>query len=140
MARERKFTVGREKTCDIPIADDSVSRLHAELTLLDGGQLFLTDCNSSNGTFLIRQGRSQRVRQEFITPADEVRFGEATFPVEDLLAVLRNKHRIPQSDELSREHDEPPSTDSSHLKGARLVRCECGAVRVKGERCRACGK
>ncbi|MBI4523796.1 MAG: FHA domain-containing protein [Deltaproteobacteria bacterium] len=33
----KKFTIGRDKNCDIPIADDSVSRLHAEITIVDGG-------------------------------------------------------------------------------------------------------
>jgi pSer/pThr/pTyr-binding forkhead associated (FHA) protein len=36
-SRERRFTIGRDKTCDVPIADDSVSRLHAQFSILAGG-------------------------------------------------------------------------------------------------------
>jgi len=136
--RERRFTIGRDKSCDIPVADDSVSRLHAQLSLLDRGMLFLTDCNSSNGTFLMRQGRLQKVRQEFVRPEDEVRFGDAMFSVEDLLAVVRQKHAIPRSEEMSHTAGEAPAADPPP-RGARLVRCDCGSVKVKGERCRMCG-
>ena len=52
--QEQRFTIGRDRGCDIPIADESVSRLHAQLTFTEGQQIFLTDCQSSNGTFLFR--------------------------------------------------------------------------------------
>ncbi|MCG6861051.1 MAG: FHA domain-containing protein [Chromatiaceae bacterium] len=45
-----KFSIGRERSCAIPVADDSVSAMHAELTFLGDGKLLLTDCNSTNGT------------------------------------------------------------------------------------------
>src|SRR5678809_1541964 len=57
MTPKTRFTIGRDRGCDIPIADDSVSRLHAEITLLDGGRVFLTDCHSSNSTFVMRDGK-----------------------------------------------------------------------------------
>ena len=43
--------VGRHPDCDIHIDDASVSRHHAQVTF-EGGQYFLHDLNSRNGTFL----------------------------------------------------------------------------------------
>ena len=137
-AKERRFSIGRERTCDVPIADDSVSRLHAQLSILEGEQLFLVDCQSSNGTMLLRDGQSRPVRQEFVTPADQVRFGDVTLSVEDILAVIRHKHQIPKSEQFPKPRDEAPAADPWG-RGKRLVRCACGSVKVKGEHCRACG-
>ena len=52
--KNRKITIGRSTECDLVLADISVSRLHAELELLENSRLLLTDCHSSQGTFLIR--------------------------------------------------------------------------------------
>jgi len=45
--------VGRTKDADIPLPSSKVSKRHAELTL-DGGELWLRDLGSSNGTYLNR--------------------------------------------------------------------------------------
>ena len=37
---ERKFVIGRDASCDVVLADDSVSRRHAELLVFDDGMLF----------------------------------------------------------------------------------------------------
>jgi len=50
---ERTFTIGRDRACDLPLGDDSVSARHAELRFLGEGKLLLSDCNSTNGTFLL---------------------------------------------------------------------------------------
>lgn len=138
MAKERNFTIGRERTCDVPIADDSVSRLHAQISLLEGDHLFLVDCQSSNGTTLIRDGVPRPVRQEFVIPTDDVRFGSVTLSVEDILAVIRQKHRIPRSEQFPKPKEEAQPEDQ-RARGQRLVRCTCGSVKVKGEKCRMCG-
>ncbi len=45
------FTIGRRAGCSLQINSRTVSSLHAELTT-DGDSLTLTDCNSTNGTFV----------------------------------------------------------------------------------------
>ena len=54
-AGEREFTgrvrIGRDPGCDLRINDQGVSRVHAEL-FRAGGQWFVRDLGSSNGTFL----------------------------------------------------------------------------------------
>ncbi len=88
----RRFTIGRDRTCDVPIADDSVSRLHAEIWLAEDGALMLADRGSSNGTTVLRSGASFPLRQDVLLPTDKVRFGRALLGVQDLVAAVEAKH------------------------------------------------
>ncbi|WP_287623011.1 FHA domain-containing protein [Parabacteroides sp.] len=42
--------IGRSVTCDIVLPSENVSSLHAEILILDNGEIFLEDKNSTNGT------------------------------------------------------------------------------------------
>ena len=122
---DRKYTIGRAPTCDIVLADESVSRVHAELEFLVDGKLLVTDCRSTQGTVLLRVGGAQiNVRQELVSPQDALRFGSVTMPVRELLRALDLK--------CSPVAVMPPA-------GAALLRCACGAVKVKNKRCEVCG-
>ena len=55
--------IGSSPSCDIVLKSDFVSSLHAEMTLLDDGSIFLEDKNSKNGT---------KVGNERITPGSEI--------------------------------------------------------------------
>lgn len=48
----RLISIGKSPSCTICISSEFVSNYHAELLLLDNGDIFLTDCGSTNGTFL----------------------------------------------------------------------------------------
>ena len=133
----RKFTIGRDRACDIPLADDSVSAHHAELSFLAEGKLLLTDCHSTNGTFLLLpDGRSQRLHQELISPLDQLKLGNVTVRVRDLLEALRLK--FPRFEE---DLQPPPSTDQEPpVQGPGLVRCVCGTPRRTDQPCPVCGR
>lgn len=47
--------IGRDATCDIVMQSEKVSSLHAELTLLNNGDMMLEDKGSRNGTFIMNQ-------------------------------------------------------------------------------------
>jgi pSer/pThr/pTyr-binding forkhead associated (FHA) protein len=72
LGRERGFeglcpmTIGRERSCELVLADSEVSRRHARLETQDG-RVFLRDLESRNGTYL--NGRQ-------IDAAIEVRAGD----------------------------------------------------------------
>lgn len=51
----RLLKIGRDNSCDIVLHSDKVSSLHAEITLLDSGDMLLEDKGSSNGTFIMNQ-------------------------------------------------------------------------------------
>lgn len=48
----RLISIGKSSSCTVCIPNDYVSSYHAEILLLDSGDIYLTDCGSKNGTFL----------------------------------------------------------------------------------------
>ncbi len=122
---ERKYTIGRGLSCDVVLSDDSVSRVHAELTLLEDGKLLVTDCRSTQGTFLMQHGGEVReIKQELVLARDTLRFGNVSMLVKELLHAVHLKH---------------PPVAQMPPEGAGLLRCACGAVKVKNNRCEVCG-
>jgi len=81
----RKITIGRALDCDLVLADISVSRLHAVLELLSNNRLLLTDCQSTQGTFVIRGGTEEKVQAQMVAKHDLLRFGNIKMPVSEIL-------------------------------------------------------
>jgi pSer/pThr/pTyr-binding forkhead associated (FHA) protein len=68
-------TLGRDEDCDIWIDDDMASRHHAEL-VYHQGKVYLTDCDSLNGTLL----NEKRMRGTMIVEAGNlIQIGEKCF-------------------------------------------------------------
>lgn len=66
-----KVVIGRSRSCDVRLRQDTVSRLHAAFVLRDGA-LVLEDLGSSNGTYL----NGERVlTPRAVAAGDGVRFG-----------------------------------------------------------------
>lgn len=66
--------IGSSPSCNIVINNPYVSAVHAELTLLDNGEIFIEDKNSTNGTFV----GGQRLTPNVETPVrrgDLIQFG-----------------------------------------------------------------
>lgn len=72
------FRIGRREGCDMCVASQNVSGLHAEILEEDEGQLWLYDLNSTNGTFLNDQRIRERIR---LRENDTVVFGNRSFSV-----------------------------------------------------------
>ena len=87
MARFRTYLVGREPPCDVRLDHESVSRCHAEVVRLSDGRLFVTDRGSMNGTFVRVDGDWRVIRQTFVEPTAQVRFGACTMTGAQLLAL-----------------------------------------------------
>ena len=121
----RIYTIGRSLTCDIVLADDSVSRIHAEIIFLEEDKFLLTDCGSTQGTFVMRQGVAvHAIRRELVSVSDTLRFGAVSMPVKEIFQAIHLKY---------------PPVAPMPPEGAGLVRCACGAVKVKNNRCGVCG-
>lgn len=71
----RLLKIGRDPSCDIVLYSEKVSSLHAELTLMNSGDILLEDKGSRNGTYiqnqLIKPGKTVNVRR-----GDAIRFGD----------------------------------------------------------------
>jgi len=76
-------TVGREGT-DIVIADDTISSRHCEIEAR-GGEFFLRDLDSSNGTFV----NDERIRSVQLSSGDRIRIGQSllAFKIVEAIAL-----------------------------------------------------
>lgn len=72
------LTVGKlAGSVDMVIADQSISRRHVKFTR-EGGNIYMTDLNSTNGTF--KNGfRLEPNTSELLEPGDEIRLGKLKF-------------------------------------------------------------
>jgi hypothetical protein len=64
------LVIGRSSTCQLVLADDTVSRRHAEL-YVEGGRWLLRDLGSANGTWV----NGRRVVEAEVRAGDEVHLG-----------------------------------------------------------------
>jgi len=64
-------SIGKSRSCDVVLPDDSVSRLHAEITR-EGDAYRFRDRGSTNGTFI----GGARVQDAFLKPGDVLGIGE----------------------------------------------------------------
>ena len=88
MSKIRCYTVGRDPSASVVLSHDTVSRVHAELISVSGGQVYITDCASTGGTFIDEGGRWQKITQAFVDAGGRLRFGEVEVGVERLLADI----------------------------------------------------
>jgi pSer/pThr/pTyr-binding forkhead associated (FHA) protein len=138
-ARQSRYTIGRNRRCDVVIADASVSGLHAELELLPDGQFFLTDCKSTNGTALLGNGGVRKVRQQHVSAADRLKLGDVELEVAQILKAVG---LAPDSGAAARPSAPAfGASSTAWVRGKRLIRCgNCGAVMAPEQGCPACGR
>lgn len=87
------YRIGRGSGVDIQIDDNSVSRVHAELIATQSGSYYLTDCASSGGSYVARNGEWKRIRQEFISPTDAILLGQYQTTAPALIAIAVQRER-----------------------------------------------
>ena len=91
MSRIACVTVGRSAAAAITVLHKTVSRLHAEVIPLPDGRVYITDCASSNGTFVCDDGTDgqwRQISQDFAGAGAQVRFGEVEMTVPHLLTEI----------------------------------------------------
>ena len=88
MSKVPCYAIGRDAAAAITIQHETVSRIHAEAIPLPDGRLYVTDCASTNGTFLNESGRWRRISQEFASAGAQLRFGEVEMNVSALLTRI----------------------------------------------------
>lgn len=72
-----ELVIGRHPSCDVVVADETVSRRHAQLTFRDGGWI-LQDLHSTNGTRL----NGQFVGRCRLRPGDHLGLGHQVLQVD----------------------------------------------------------
>ena len=82
------YRIGRGSNVDIRIDDSTVSRVHAELVGTAKGAYYLTDCVSSGGSYVARNGEWQPITQDFIAPMDAILLGRYQTTAQQLMAMI----------------------------------------------------
>lgn len=80
------FRVGRESTCELPVAAKDMSRLHARLERDGTDGLKVTDLGSTNGTF-VNRGRLTPHGSAALKDGDILHFGTTEFRLKSTPAV-----------------------------------------------------
>lgn len=113
------LVIGNNSNCHIRLNSPFVSGYHAELLLLDNGEILLTDKGSRNGTYLNDQ-RLQPNKDISVKRGDAIRIADQlldwqnvpSLPMPDFTKIkemrgigtnFRNKHQL-QGDKVSRFH------------------------------------
>jgi|GEM_PF-5492058 len=76
--QERRFTIGRDASCDIVLSDIKSSRVHAELIFYNE-ELVLTDLKSQNGTLL----NQRKILQSSIQGQDRIIIGQTVLKYQE---------------------------------------------------------
>ena len=124
------YRIGRGSDVDIQIADASISRIHAELIATQSGSYYLTDCESSNGSFVWRHSVWMPVKQDFIGPTEHIALGTYQTTATQLIAMTARGSRYNTGDIHSHEERKPLPADDLP-KGP--VRRDPGTGEIIGE-------
>jgi len=81
-----KIRVGRSSSNEVVLKDTTVSRSHAEIEEIGGGQYRVTDVGSSAGTFLKKGDTWSQITSAEVGANAEVRFGEAEVKLSDIIS------------------------------------------------------
>ena len=86
--------IGRAPGCELRLEHDSVSRRHATVEVTEEGYLAVSDNDSSNGSFLCRNGRWVRIKRVVLGAQDRIRFGEEEIALDRLVDLFDNRSRV----------------------------------------------
>ncbi len=114
------YKIGRSPSCDIVLADKTVSGHHAELIITEDGSLFLSDTNSKHGTFVLQSGQFNKIQQSYITQQNTLRFAHCEISAKELLEYIHLK-------------------SMQEVREKQLLRCpNCLTVKEAGQPCQVC--
>ena len=123
------YRIGRGSDVDIQIDDMSISRIHAELIATKSGSYYLTDCESSNGSFVWRDSVWMPIKQDFISPTEHIALGSYQTTAQQLIAMTAQGSRYTRDPHLHEERKPLPTDDLP--KGP--VRRDPGTGEIIGE-------
>ena len=111
MSNFSTYKIGRNADMDIRIDDPTVSRIHAELVVTAKGEFYLTDCDSSGGSYVARNGEWIPIRQDFISPTDVILLGRYQTTASQLIAMVARDAGDNKGDDHSDEERTPLPID-----------------------------
>jgi class 3 adenylate cyclase len=95
------YKIGRSRSCDIVLSDESISREHARITSQGNGSYELTDSGSTHGTFIDKDGQWVRIEGPVtVTRDDAVMFGRHQTTMRELLVNVDDAETEPDADSI----------------------------------------
>ncbi|MBN1420457.1 MAG: FHA domain-containing protein [Planctomycetes bacterium] len=105
-----KITIGRELGSSIQVADEAVSRRHAEIFQI-GELTFIEDLKSRNGTYL----NDRKIEKEVLRNGDRIRVGGTLFVFDDRPeGALSARIRFHAGEDFSRTVEFTSPEDTAH--------------------------
>ena len=139
------LTVGREADISLPDTEDTVSRRHLEIIIVDDGY-YLRDLESQNGTYLEQKGHMTPFTQGWVSKDQVIALGETRLTLAELLGDSRRKlpgaRHETEDHYIERSGVEPvkENPNYSHVSGKR-VRCPNGHITLSTlDVCHRCGE
>ena len=101
---DRRYVMGRSRTCDITIRDPHLSRQHIALHVLSDG-IRLTDLGSSNGCKV----NDEAVREKLLQAGDRIRLGETELLIDEGSSqAAKSTHALSSAGNRPAASKEPP--------------------------------
>ncbi len=69
-----EVVIGRSKKADIVLLDDGISRQHCRIVKLPGGEAFIEDLDSTNGTYI----NGTQIKSHILKDGDKIQVGSTT--------------------------------------------------------------
>ncbi|PCH59960.1 MAG: hypothetical protein COC19_06515 [SAR86 cluster bacterium] len=108
MAKFSVYSIGRSAEVDVQLSDSTVSRSHAELLITADGKYYLSDCNSSAGTYVVKGATKTAIKQAYVEQLDSLCFGDYQVTLQQLLSKIEQGSKLAKQLEPSAK-DELPS-------------------------------
>jgi hypothetical protein len=87
-------TIGSSPQCDLVLANDTVSDIHAQVQLTHDGFLTVVDAGSEHGSFVERNGQWARVLKVGLGSNDRIRCGELPVELKQLVDLFGERVRV----------------------------------------------
>ena len=99
----KTMVIGRGSECEIPVLDGSLSRAHAQVSKKEGGRSYVSDLDSTNGTYLNDQKLTPGKAVE-VNNGDLLKMGNMIFK---FIGRGQIRQRFPQRHPVSRQPRRP---------------------------------
>lgn len=123
------LTIGRNADIKLLDSKETVSRVHCELIIADGGY-YLRDANSRNGTYLEENGRLRKIKEAWVRLDQTIVLGECPITLAELLGegLMSRPAITPQRHPEDRPEEKEPKPVIIDPTPGKRVRCPSGHV------------
>jgi len=90
----KQIKIGRNPECELKVNDETVSRVHAQLTINDDGTFIIEDLQSASGTKV----NGENVKRKKVTLADKIELGAKGY-------ILNLTKLVPPKTDFSKEFE-----------------------------------